>query len=149
MRSAARVLQNLTRHNGKTAASELVSRDLARSLRAQSSFNSTDAAAPAPQPAASMPKPDESALSCAVTVAADSPDSQLPSICQRSRKLDGIVEQLRLAGLAYLPLSHLHWGLWGVISARTSKVPGFQYEAYARQRLAEYRRLRPALVEGP
>ena len=139
-------LQSLTRHNGKTAASEVVSRDLARGLKLRHSFGRSDSHAregtPPPPPADQAPsKPDESALSPAVTVSADRPDSALPSICQRSRKLDGIVEQLRLAGLAYIPVSHLHWGLWGLVLARSSNVPGFDYEAYAVQRLHEFRQL--------
>lgn len=75
-------------------------------------------------------------------------DSALPSICQRSKKLDGIVEQLRLAGLAYIPVSHLHWGLWGLMMARTSTVPDFDFESYGLQRLEQYRLLRRDALQG-
>lgn len=135
--------QDLSRHD----ASKVIAPELARSLRPRYSFGSDRNPPTAPRPG-SVSKPDESPLYPAVTVPADKPDTHLPSICQRSRKLEGIVEHLRLAGLAYIPISHLHWGLWGLILARTSKVPGFDYEAYGRQRLGEYRRLRPDLVKG-
>ncbi|KFM22904.1 Choline/ethanolamine kinase [Auxenochlorella protothecoides] len=38
---------------------------------------------------------------------------------------------------AYVPLSHLKWGLWGVMQAQTSDVD-FDYLEYARQRIAQY-----------
>ena len=58
------------------------------------------------------------------------------------------MEQLRLAGLAYMPLSHLHWGLWGMILAKTSKVRDFDFEGYGRQRLQMYRTTRAQLLDG-
>ena len=58
------------------------------------------------------------------------------------------MEQLRLAGLAYMPVSHLHWGLWGLILARTSKVRDFDFQAYGLQRLGMYRELRRGLLDG-
>ena len=138
-------MQDLTGSHGKTAASEVVSRELARTLKHQGSFGNMPRIPPQP---GSASKPDESALSPAVTVSADSPDSSFPSICQRSKQLEGIVEQLRVAAQAYIPISHLHWGLWGLLLARTSKVPDFDFEAYGRQRLGEYQRLRPSLLSS-
>ncbi|KAL6771211.1 hypothetical protein ACKKBF_B34375 [Auxenochlorella protothecoides x Auxenochlorella symbiontica] len=38
---------------------------------------------------------------------------------------------------AYVPLSHLKWGLWGVMQAQTSDVD-FDYLEYARQRITQY-----------
>ena len=60
----------------------------------------------------------------------------------------GIVEQLRLAGLAYMPASHLHWALWGLIQSRTSSVRGFDFHAYACQRLGMYHSTRAQLLDG-
>lgn len=59
-----------------------------------------------------------------------------------------MVEQLRLAGLAYMPICHLHWGLWGLIMVRTSKVRDFDFEGYGRQRLKMYREGRAGLMDG-
>ena len=60
----------------------------------------------------------------------------------------GIVEQLRLAGLAYLPISHLNWGLWGLSLTKTSEVRDFDFEAHGRQRLQMYRTTRAQLLDG-
>ena len=38
---------------------------------------------------------------------------------------------------AYMPLSHLMWGLWGVLQAEAPDAD-FQYLDYARQRVAQY-----------
>lgn len=38
---------------------------------------------------------------------------------------------------AYEPLSHLKWGLWGVLQAEAPETD-FEYLAYAQQRLAQY-----------
>ena len=58
------------------------------------------------------------------------------------------MEQLRLAGLAYMPISHLHWGLWGLIMAKTSKVRDWDFASYGRQRLGMYRAMRGQLLDG-
>ncbi len=36
-------------------------------------------------------------------------------------------------------VSHLLWGLWGLIQARVSQLPDFDFTAYAQQRLEQYR----------
>ena len=41
---------------------------------------------------------------------------------------------------AYIPVSHLLWGLWGLIQAKSSEID-FDYVAYATQRLGEWSRL--------
>ena len=43
------------------------------------------------------------------------------------------------AGARIAQVSHLLWGLWGLIQARVSQLPDFDFEAYARQRLEQYR----------
>lgn len=45
--------------------------------------------------------------------------------------------KLMVAARAYVPVSHLCWGLWGLIQAGVSRVD-FDFEAYARQRIHEY-----------
>lgn len=57
--------------------------------------------------------------------------------CRDEHDIDSLAERLRCAALCYVPVSHLHWGLWGLIQARQSKVD-FQFEAYAQQRLLQY-----------
>ncbi|KAK9826264.1 hypothetical protein WJX74_003749 [Apatococcus lobatus] len=46
------------------------------------------------------------------------------------------------AANAYLPASHLYWGLWGLLQARISKID-FDFPSYAAQRLNMFRKLRP------
>ncbi|EIE21022.1 hypothetical protein COCSUDRAFT_43387 [Coccomyxa subellipsoidea C-169] len=63
--------------------------------------------------------------------------------------LEEAVEQLKATCRAYLPVSHLLWGLWGLIQAHTSNVPGFDFNSYAQQRLEQYVKLRElALPNG-
>ena len=45
--------------------------------------------------------------------------------------------KLMVAARAYVPVSHLCWGLWGIIQGGVSSVD-FDFEAYARQRIHEY-----------
>ena len=59
-----------------------------------------------------------------------------------------MVEQLRLAGLAYMPICHLHWGLWALIMVRTSKVRDFDFGSYGHQRLQMYREGRAGLLDS-
>ena len=51
--------------------------------------------------------------------------------------------QLREAALGYVPVSHLGWGIWGLLQARQSDVPSFDFTEYGRQRLREWQKLRP------
>ena len=46
---------------------------------------------------------------------------------------------LQAAAWDYVGLSHLLWGLWGLIQSRNSEID-FDYVEYARQRLAEYQK---------
>lgn len=61
-------------------------------------------------------------------------DAVMPEAAFQSMVID-----LQQASQAYLPISHLHWALWGFIQARTSSVV-FDFVAYAKQRLNEYQR---------
>jgi hypothetical protein len=51
--------------------------------------------------------------------------------------------QVQEAAQAYVPVSHLLWGIWGLLQARLSDVPSFEFTEYGRQRLREFRRLQP------
>lgn len=51
-------------------------------------------------------------------------------------------------GICIAQVSHLLWGLWGLIQARVSQLPDFDFEAYARQRLEQYR-ICSASLHGP
>ena len=48
---------------------------------------------------------------------------------------------LQAAAWDYTPVSHLLWGLWGLIYSKNSEID-FDYLAYARQRFAEYHKLK-------
>ncbi|CAK0784100.1 hypothetical protein CVIRNUC_007303 [Coccomyxa viridis] len=56
--------------------------------------------------------------------------------------LEEAAAQLLQAANAYIPMSHLIWGLWGLLQARTSNVPDFDFTIYAEQRLEQYHRLK-------
>ena len=49
---------------------------------------------------------------------------------------------------AYVPVSHLSWGIWGLLQARLSDVPSFDFTEYGRQRLREFRRLQPEATKN-
>ena len=53
---------------------------------------------------------------------------------------EAAVTKLRLETEAFYPVSHLWWGLWAAMQARTSTID-FDYAGYAAKRLAEFRRL--------
>ena len=52
------------------------------------------------------------------------------------------VTNLLLETEAFYPVSHLWWGLWAAMQARTEKAIEFDYAAYAKKRLDEFRRMR-------
>lgn len=47
-------------------------------------------------------------------------------------------DALALSALAHVALSHVHWGVWGVLQHRVSRIEGFDFLAYGLQRLANY-----------
>ena len=53
---------------------------------------------------------------------------------------EAAVTKLRLETEAFYPVSHLWWGLWAAMQARTSTID-FDFAGYAAKRLAEFRRL--------
>lgn len=54
--------------------------------------------------------------------------------------LDDLSTKLQAAARAYIPVSHMAWGLWGLIQAKSSTID-FNYVEYATQRLNEFQRL--------
>ena len=52
---------------------------------------------------------------------------------------EAAVTKLRLETEAFYPVSHLWWGLWAAMQARTSTID-FDYAGHAAKRLAEFRR---------
>ncbi len=55
--------------------------------------------------------------------------------------------QVQEAANAYVPISHLSWGIWGLLQARLSDVPSFDFTEYGRQRLREFRKWQPAATK--
>ena len=79
------------------------------------------------------------------TACADHVEPLLPELLRRksrSEDLSRIKEQLHEAALAYVPVSHLMWGLWGLIQAKTSNCE-YDFVDYARQRLQQYHGTKP------
>ena len=48
---------------------------------------------------------------------------------------------VQAAAWDYTPVSHLLWGLWGLVYSKNSEID-FDYLEYARQRFAEYHKLK-------
>eukprot|EP00891_Asterochloris_glomerata_P008041 jgi/Astpho2/8041/e_gw1.00120.154.1_t len=61
----------------------------------------------------------------------------IKALCAGSKDLKALQQQLHAAALAYVPVSHLMWALWGIIQVHTSDV-SFDFEAYARQRVEQF-----------
>ncbi len=83
-------------------------------------------------------KPGESAC-------ADHVEPLLPELLRRqdkSQDLARIKEELHTAAMAYVPISHLMWGLWGLIQAKTSNCD-YDFVEYGRQRLDQYHITKP------
>lgn len=71
---------------------------------------------------------------------ADHVEPLLPELLRRQDKpqeLARIKEELHTAAMAYVPISHLMWGLWGLIQAKTSNCE-YDFVEYGRQRLEQY-----------
>ncbi len=51
---------------------------------------------------------------------------------------EGVVAALVREMDAFSMASHLYWGVWGLVQARISGIAGFNFAAYAKQRLDEY-----------
>lgn len=81
------------------------------------------------------------------TACADHVEPLLPELCRRQDSNDQIArikQELHDAALAYVPISHLMWGLWGLIQAKTSTV-GYDFIEYGCQRLEQYHKTKPDL----
>ena len=61
--------------------------------------------------------------------------------------IDQVAEVLAKRVEAFLPLSHLKWGLWGLIQSKLSDV-GFNYLGYAEARLQQYHKTKKILLEN-
>lgn len=76
---------------------------------------------------------------------ADHVEPLLPELLRRQDKpqeLARIKEELHTAAMAYVPISHLMWGLWGLIQAKTSNCD-YDFVEYGRQRLEQYHITKP------
>lgn len=69
----------------------------------------------------------------------------LPSPCESSNFLSTLTSMLVDRARAYMPLSHLKWGLWGIIQNTFSEVE-FDYMEYARKRLQQYNATKELLL---
>lgn len=92
-------------------------------------------------------KPDVACETCKPgdTACADHVEPLLPELLRRkssSEDLSRIKDELHKAALAYVPISHLMWGLWGLIQAKTSNCD-YDFVDYARQRLQQYHATKP------
>ena len=79
------------------------------------------------------------------TACADHVEPLLPELLRRKPKaedLSRIKDELHKAALAYVPISHLMWGLWGLIQAKTSNCD-YNFVDYASQRLQQYHATKP------
>lgn len=59
------------------------------------------------------------------------------------------VRQLTMAARDYMIMSHLMWGLWGLIQLKVSDVADFDFLGYAMQRLQQYQALKVAILGAP
>ena len=94
-------------------------------------------------------KPDGECEECKPgdTACADHIEPLLPELLRRksnAEDLSRIKDELHKAALAYVPISHLMWGLWGLIQAKTSNCD-YNFVDYASQRLQQYHATKPDL----
>ena len=76
---------------------------------------------------------------------ADHVEPLLPELLRRqdsAQELARIKDKLHRASMAYVPISHLMWGLWGLIQAKTSNCD-YDFVEYGRQRLEQYHVTKP------
>lgn len=92
-------------------------------------------------------KPDGECEECKPgdTACADHVEPLLPELLRkksRAEDLSRVKDELHKAALAYVPISHLMWGLWGLIQAKTSNCD-YDFVDYSRQRLQQYHATKP------
>ena len=97
-------------------------------------------------------KPDGECEECKPgdTACADHVEPLLPELLRRKSSTDDlsrIKDELHKAGLAYVPISHLMWGLWGLIQAKTSNCD-YNFVDYASQRLQQYHATKPDMSKS-
>ena len=79
------------------------------------------------------------------TACADHVEPLLPELLRRkndTQELTRIKDELHTAAMAYVPISHLNWGLWGLIQAKTSQCD-YNFVEYGRQRIEQYHSTKP------
>lgn len=67
------------------------------------------------------------------------------TISQEDKLIEQMAGVLAARVEAFLPLSHLKWGLWGLIQSKLSDV-GFNYLGYAESRLRQYHETKKVLL---
>lgn len=92
-------------------------------------------------------KPDSEGEVCRPgdTACADHVEPLLPELLRRKnddQEVTRIKDELQKAALAYVPVSHLMWGLWGLIQAKTSNCD-YDFAEYCSQRLRQYHATKP------
>lgn len=97
-------------------------------------------------------KPDSECEECKPgdTACADHVEPLLPELLRRmsnTEDLSRIKCELHKAALAYVPISHLMWGLWGLIQAKTSNCD-YNFVDYASQRLQQYHATKPDMSKS-
>lgn len=98
------------------------------------------------------PAPEQGPESCAACkpgdkACADHVEPLLPELCRRQdskEQISRLKQELQEAAMAYVPISHLMWGLWGLIQAKTSNCD-YEFVEYGRQRLEQYHLTKPDL----
>ncbi|KAJ2885787.1 hypothetical protein IWW38_005288, partial [Coemansia aciculifera] len=73
-------------------------------------------------------------------VESDKDHVKLRAIKLDDSRIKSEVEILETEVLPFVPASHLHWGIWGLLQACSSDIE-FDYVAYAAQRLSLFLRM--------
>lgn len=60
--------------------------------------------------------------------------------------IEEAAKKLQEAAQDYMVMSHLVWGLWGLIQLKVSDVADFDFYSYALQRLQQYQELKAKLL---
>lgn len=61
--------------------------------------------------------------------------------------IEEAAKKLQEAAQDYMVMSHLVWGLWGLIQLKVSDVADFDFYSYAIQRLQQYQLLKAQLLQ--
>jgi hypothetical protein len=97
----------------------------------------------APAPATSVPGGDAKAGAFAIVV---NGDPERPSGGDLDVSVSAAeIDSFEIESYYFMLASHIMWALWAVIQAYNSAIP-FGYLEYGRDRMAEYRRIKAALL---